>query len=258
MRLAMIVEYDGTDYSGFQFQNNAPSVQQQIEKAIQSVTSEVVRVKAAGRTDAGVHARGQVVSFDTEFPHPPRVVRRALNACLRDDIAVRDVHRVASDFDPRRHAISRLYRYTLLLSDVRVPLQRRQTHRVSGPLDLDALRQAAEVMIGIHDFANFGGPLDRPTASTTRRVDRVDVETEGCYIRVDVEGSSFLPRQVRRMVGALVDVGHGQLNVEQVRKQISGVKDAPPARSLPPQGLCLMAVRYADFPPEQDEYKDGN
>ena len=253
MRLAMIVEYDGTDYSGFQFQKNAPSVQQQIEKAIRAITSEAIRVKPAGRTDAGVHARGQVVSFDTGSHHPPDVLRRALNARLPEDIVVRALYRVGPDFDPRRHAISRVYRYCLLVSEVWAPLARRRTHRVNGPLDLDTMRQAAEVMVGVHDFANFGGPIDRPGASTVRRIDRIDIETEGCRVRVDVEGSAFLPHQVRRMVGALVDVGRGRLNIEQVRRQISGAEDAPPARSLPPQGLCLVAVRYKGFPPRQDE-----
>ena len=250
MRLAMIVEYDGTDYSGFQFQKNAPSVQEQIEKAIRSLTSEAIRIKAAGRTDAGVHAEGQVVAFDTETPHQPGAVQRALNARLPADIAVRAVYEVRSDFDPRRHATGRLYRYTLVASAVRSPLARLRTHLVSGPLDAGLMREAAAMMVGTHDFVNFGGPLERPEAGTVRRVDRVDLETRGCFIRIEVEGSAFLPHQVRRMAGALVDVGRGRIGIEQVRRQMTGAKDAPPTRSLPPQGLCLVAVRYKDFPPK--------
>ena len=162
MRLAMIVEYHGKGYSGFQYQENAPTVQQQIEKAIQSLTGQPVRIKAAGRTDAGVHALGQVVAFDTNANYPPEVFLNALNARLPRDIAVREAYRARPDFDPRRDAISRLYRYTLLVSKVRSPVWRHNSHQVRPPLALDSMREAASLMVGTHDFANFGGPLERP------------------------------------------------------------------------------------------------
>lgn len=253
MRLAMIVEYDGRGYSGFQYQKNAPSVQQQIEKAIESLTAQTVRIKAAGRTDAGVHALGQVVAFDTAADYPPLTFLNALNARLPQDIAIRDAHRVRPDFDPRRDAISRLYRYTLLVSKVRSPLWRRSSHRVNPPPDLDSMREAALLMVGTHDFANFGGPLEDTGASAVRRIYGIDLKADGAFIEVEIEGNAFLPRQVRRMVGALTDVGVGKLTTEDIRKQISRAEDAPVARSLPPQGLCLVSVKYADFPPRYEE-----
>ena len=253
MRLAMIVEYDGKGYSGFQYQKNAPSIQQQIEKAIESLTARTVRIKAAGRTDAGVHALGQVVAFDTDTDYPPLTFLNALNARLPQDIAIREAHRAGPDFDPRRDAISRLYRYTLLVSKVRSPLWRRSSHRVSPPPDLDLMRGAASLMVGTHDFANFGGPLEDPEASTVRRIYGIDLKAGGAFIQVEIEGNAFLPRQVRRMVGALTDVGAGRLKLEDIRKQISRAEDAPVARSLPPQGLCLVRVKYADFPPRYEE-----
>ena len=246
MRLALIVEYDGTEYSGFQYQKNARTVQEEIEKAIESLTGEAVRIKAAGRTDAGVHAMGQVVAFDTDATYDPGTVLRALNARLPQDIAVRSAHLAKSEFDPRRDAISRLYRYTLLVSGTRSPLMRRTAHRVHRQMDLDSMRAAATHMEGTHDFANFGGALEDPEASTVRRVDRIDLRSEGPPPRViiDVEGSAFLPHQVRRMTGALVDVGTGRLTVSDAKRQISLADDAPPARALPPQGLCLIRVNY--------------
>ena len=253
MRLAMIVEYDGKGYSGFQYQKNAPSVQQQIEKAIESLTAQPVRIKAAGRTDAGVHALGQVIAFDTSANYPSDTFLNALNARLPQDIAVREAHRVRPDFDPRRDAISRLYRYTLLVSRVRSPLWRSSSHRVNPPPDLDSMREAASLMVGTHDFANFGGQLVSAEASTVRRIYGIDITSREAFIYVEVEGNAFLPRQVRRMVGALTDVGVGRLRLEDVRRQISRAEDAPVARSLPPQGLCLVRVKYADFPPRYEE-----
>lgn len=253
MRLAMIVEYHGKGYSGFQYQKNAPSVQQKIEKSIESLTARPVRIKAAGRTDAGVHALGQVVAFDTSANYTPETFLNALNARLPRDIAVKEAYRVRADFDPRRDAISRLYRYTLLVSKVRSPMWRDSVHTVRAPLDLDAMREAAAAMVGAHDFANFGSPLDDPEASAVRRIYGIDMKTDGAFIHVEVEGNAFLPRQVRRMVGALVDVGAGRLKTEDIDKQISRAENAPVARSLPPQGLCLVRVKYADFPPRDEE-----
>ena len=248
MRLALIVEYDGTEYSGFQYQKNARTVQEEIEKAIESLTGEPVRIKAAGRTDAGVHAMGQVVAFDTEATYDPGTVLRALNARLPHDIAVRSARRAKPEFDPRRDATSRLYRYTLLVSATRSPLMRRTSHRVHQQPDLDFMRAAAAHMEGIHDFSKFGGALEDPEASTVRRVDRIYLESDSPPQRltIDVEGNAFLPHQVRRMAGALVDVGTGRLTVSDVEKQISLAGDAPPARALPPQGLCLIRVRYQE------------
>ncbi len=253
MRVAMVVEYHGKGYSGFQYQNNAPTVQQQIEKAIQALTTEPVRVKAAGRTDAGVHALGQVVAFDTNARYSPRVFMKALNARLPQDIAVREAYKVSPNFDPRRDAISRLYRYTLLASEVRSPVWRESSHLARPTLDLDSMREAAALMVGIHDFANFAAPMENPEASSIRQIYGVNLATAKPFIYVDVEGNAFLPRQVRRMVGALVDVGAGKLKITDISKQISKDVNAPIARSLPPQGLCLVKVKYADFPPQYEE-----
>ena len=251
MRLALLVEYDGTDYHGFQYQANAPSIQEELEKAIHRFTGERVRVKGAGRTDAGVHARGQVVAFDTTAAHPPAVVLRALNHHLPCEIVVRTVQPVPDDFDPRRMATSRRYAFTIDNGPVRSPLTRRTSHHVTAPLDLGRMRSAARHFIGRHDFARFAGRPDGADASTVREITEFTVRQDGRMVTLQVEGSSFLPHQVRRMAGALVDVGHGRLTPTQVKEMLDGDDVDAVAVSLPPQGLCLLRVEYEDMTMEE-------
>ena len=261
MRLALIIEYDGARYSGFQFQANAPSVQAELEGAVWRLTGERVRVAGAGRTDSGVHAAGQVVAFDTGSDLTPRRFAAGMNFHLAEDIAVRRACRVAGGFDPRRDAVSRRYRYTLLLRAHRSPLGGRSAVVIKGPLDLDAMRSAARSMEGIHDFARFAGSLGRPGASTVRDVSEISLRTEGEKLEIDVEGNAFLPHQVRRMVGALVDVGHGRITAEQIESLLSGDGGGAVAHSMPPQGLCLVEVRYSEgslgLPDPDDEGDPG-
>lgn len=256
MRLASIVEYDGTNYHGFQYQRNALSIQEELEEAIRLLTAERVRVRAAGRTDAGVHARGQVVAFDTMSAHSPDTFVRALNYHLPDDIALRAAYRVADGFDPRREALSRRYRYTIVDSPARSPLMRRTAYQVLRPLRVTRMRRAAELLVGRHDFRRFGGPMEDANASTVRDVYEARVRRSGEVVTLDVVGSSFLPHQVRRMAGSLVDVGQESLSFDDLTLLLEGKDGEPVARSLPPQGLCLMDVSYADFPPKTGERDD--
>ncbi len=245
-RLALIIEYDGARYSGFQYQENAPSIQAALEAAAGRLTGEAVRIAGAGRTDAGVHAEGQVVAFDCASALSPGRVASGMNHHLPGDIVVRSVHGVPDEFDPRRDAVSRWYRYSLLRRRHRSPLSDRTAVVVGRELDLGGMRRAAWLMVGVHDFAGLAGLLDDPAASTVREVSRLDIRTEGERISIDVEGNAFLPHQVRRMVGVIVDAGTGKIASPQVEDLLSGEGEAPPARSMPPQGLCLMRVRYPE------------
>jgi tRNA pseudouridine38-40 synthase len=249
MRLALVVEYDGTEYSGFQYQANAPSIQEELEKAVAKLTREKVRVSGAGRTDAGVHAAGQIVAFDTSADYGPEQFVNALNHHLPDDIAVREAYEVESGFDPRRMALSRKYVYTILRAAVRSPLHRRNTYRISSGLNVGEMCAAARLFVGIHDFRRFSGPLESPEASTVREIFDAGVRESGSRIEFHVEGNAFLPHQVRRMSGALVDVGLGRMDAAEVEKMIGGEETKATARSLPAQGLCLVEVKYAGFPP---------
>ncbi len=256
MRMALIVEYEGTNYHGFQYQANAPSVQAELEKAIARLTGEKLRVKAAGRTDAGVHAKGQVVAFDTLAQHTADTFVKALNFYLPEDIAVRAAYRVADDFDPRRKALSRRYRYTVLNSATPSPLLRRTTCLVKEPLRVGRMRMAARLFLGSHDFRAFSGPLGGRKTSTVRRVYDVVVRARGELVTCEVEGNAFLPQQVRRMVGALVELGRGRLSLDDLKAMIEGGKVEGAAITLPPHGLCLLKVTYPDFPPEVGELDD--
>ena len=249
MRLALIVEYEGTSYRGFQYQTNAPSIQEELEKAIASLTGERVRVKGAGRTDAGVHARGQVVAFDTSSSHEPETFVRALNSYLPDDVAVRAAYRTANGFDPRRDAISRRYVYTVLNSTAPSPLTRRTAYRVREPLDDVMMDQAASFLVGTHDYVCFSGPLEGRRGGTVRETYEACVSRANETLVFDVLATSFLPQQVRRMAGALVDVGRGRISLDEYGMMVEGDRGQPVAHTLPPHGLCLMEVTYSDFPP---------
>ena len=248
MRLALIVEYDGTCYAGFQYQKNARSIQEEIKEAITRFTGERVRVRAAGRTDAGVHARGQVVAFDTVADHPMQTVIRALNHYLPEDIAVRSARQVREDFDPRRDAISRRYRYTVMNSTTRSPLHRQMSYQVSTTLDLDSMAKAARLFRGVHDFARFAGRPSRegPVLSTVREVFSLSVEKTGESVTIEVVGNAFLTHQVRRMAGALVDLGRGALTSRDLEDMLTGRPTEAVARTLPARGLCLMGVQFKE------------
>ena len=244
MRYALIVEYDGTRYSGFQYQNNANSIQEEIETAIARFTGEAVRVKAAGRTDAGVHALGQVVAFDTDTVHPAEVVVRALNSHLPNDIAVKSSCAVSDAFDPRRQAVSRTYVYTIDCGRTRSPLRRRTSYHLGRRLAVDRMMEAAELLQGVHDFAQFAGRLERADASTVREVHSIEIRECGEIVRIEVIGNAFLPHLVRRMAGSLVDAGLGKLTTEHIRQMLEGRPCGVTARALPPHGLCLVSIQY--------------
>jgi tRNA pseudouridine38-40 synthase len=242
-RIAVLLEYDGTAYGGSQRQANAPSIQAALEEAIRRLTGGEVKTAFAGRTDAGVHALGQVAAFSTAIHHTPDTWRRALNALLPDDIAVRVAAEVDERFDPRRHARSRTYRYRIWNASVRSPLWRRHAWHVREWLDAVAMRRTATALIGEHDFAAFGGSPG-PGRSTRRRILRGDVCRRGALVTFEIEGNAFLPHQVRRTVGALVEVGRGRLAPERFDEWLATPRANAAGPAAPPHGLCLMAVTY--------------
>ena len=241
-----MLEYEGTYFAGFQRQANALSIQAVVEEACRSLTGEPVRVQGAGRTDAGVHAMGQVVSFETKSVLPIEQVRRGLNHYLPEAIGVRAAHEVPVDFDPRRNAVSRVYRYSMLCREGRSPLQRRVAYLVQAPVDLAAMRDALAYLEGTRDFAPFSGPVESGK-STVRRLMRTAVWREGDQVHVELEGNAFLPQQVRRTVGALLQVGLKKLTIEEFKALAdSGVRGV--ARWVAPaHGLCLRQVHYRLF-----------
>ena len=242
-RVALLLEYDGARFAGSQLQANAITVQGVLEDAILKATEEPARVAFAGRTDAGVHATGQVAAFTTTSRLDCETLQRATNAWLPEDVAVREVAEVASDFDPRRDARRRHYRYVIDSGPARSALNRGRAWRVSGELDVRSMAQAAACLVGKRDFAAFASRLEDPTASTVRELYEFRVSKDIASIMIDVKANAFLPHQVRRMTGALVEVGRGKLSVDDYAAQLEG----PPASAgpaAPPQGLYLLEVEY--------------
>jgi tRNA pseudouridine38-40 synthase len=247
-RIALLLEYDGTAFAGSQAQPNARTVQEVLEAARQAFTGERAepgdRIAFAGRTDAGVHASGQVAALRTRTAHSPATCRDALNHFLPEDVAVRAAAEVAVTFDPRRHAEARRYRYRIVDGRARSPLERHRAWWVERPLDVSAMAAAMALLPrGERDWAAFGGPVPDGT-STVRRLLHASVERDGDgAVAVVLEATAFLPHQVRRTVGALERVGSGRLDPGAFAAQVDG----PPASvgpAAPPQGLTLVAVRY--------------
>lgn len=257
-RFALLLEYDGAAYVGSQYQVNGPTIQAALEAAIQRFSGEHRRVAFAGRTDSGVHAYGQVAAFSSRCDRPVDVVQRALNALLPEDIAVRAVSQVPPNFDPRRWARSRWYRYAIYNAAVRSPLQRRYTWQVPDALDLAAMREAAAWLVGERDYAAFAGLAGRSGAGTVRRITRAELHRSGKLILFDIEANAFLPQQVRRTIGTLVQVGSGRLAVEEFITRAEAAMPNTLGPVAPPQGLCLISVRYEDdwFPEVQQSNID--
>lgn len=246
-RIVLLLEYDGGRYAGSQLQKNALTVQAVLEQAIERATSAQSRAAFAGRTDAGTHARGQVASFVTASRLDAKTMARALNAWLPRDVAVRAAAEAHLDFDVRRHAQRRHYRYVVRTGPVRPALDRDHCWYVFGNLDATAMAEAASRLVGVHDFAAFAGPMEKVDASTVRELYCLNVRQQGDDVIIDAEASSFLPHQVRRMAGSLVEVGKGKLSTDAFAAQLQG----PPASAgpvAPAHGLCLMRVDYESPP----------
>lgn len=246
-RIALLLEYDGTGFAGSQLQANARTVQGVLEAAVTRTTGETARVAFAGRTDAGVHAEGQVAAFTTESALDPETVRRALNAWLPEDVVVRAAADMEASFDPRRHALRRRYRYQIDNRPTRPALDRLRAWHVPIALDEAAMARAAARVVGHRDFAAFASRPENEGASTVRDLQRFDVARTGHRLTCTLEANAFLPHQVRRMVGALAEVGKGKLSPEGYVALLEG----PPASAgpaAPPHGLYLERVEYAQDP----------
>lgn len=242
-KIVLIMEYDGTNYHGFQLQLNQPTVQEETEKAIFRLTGERKRVIAASRTDSGVHARGQVVSFLTESRLPSGAFVRGLNYYLPRDIAVKAAYRVERSFDIRRSAVRREYNYYILNSDTRSPLRRGFSYLVAGALDIEAMNQASRYLIGEHDFASFA--TEAPVGlKTVRTVHRAEFRKKGDMVVYTMAAKSFLPHQVRNTVGALIRVGLGRMKINDFCSIIEAKKLGLAGPTAPACGLCLMRIEY--------------
>ncbi|MEX1253589.1 MAG: tRNA pseudouridine(38-40) synthase TruA [Dehalococcoidia bacterium] len=240
-RLALVLEYDGSRYGGSQLQKRTPSIQGELETAIEKLTGERSRAALAGRTDAGVHALGQVAAFTTASSLATEVFVRGLNAWLPEDIAVRRAIEAPPDFDPRRHASGRTYRYGIYNGPVRSPLWRGHAWHVVQALDITMMQRAAQTLVGEHDFAAFSR---REGVTTVRCIRRCEVTRKGALVSVEVDANAFLRQQMRRTVGALVQIGAGKVSAAAFRRLLSQAEPATAGPVAPAHGLCLVRVAY--------------
>ena len=231
--------YDGTAYSGVQIQPNASTVQGELERVLAVMCAEPVRITGAGRTDAGVHATGQVIDLRTTSGLGPQELERGVNALLPEDIAISGLEPAEESFHARFSATGRTYEYRIRNAAVREPLWTRREHWYPGELDIGAMRAAAAHLLGRHDFAAFAAG-----ESGERTVKRAEWIAEGSVLRFEIESDAFLRGMVRGIVGTLLWAGRGKLTPERFAQVLDSRDRAVAGPSAPAKGLCLGAVRY--------------
>jgi tRNA pseudouridine38-40 synthase len=248
--IQLVLAYDGTGFHGWQRQENVRTVQEEVQRVLQRVLKHPVHVQGASRTDAGVHARGQVAHFATSANIPERNLVHAIGHRLPPDIAILHARRVHPAFHASRDALGKLYRYRIHNAPHRPVAgpNHRQTWHVWFTLDLDRLRAAARLIVGQHDFAGFASQ-GSPRATTVRNVTALAIRRQHETILVDVEGDGFLYNQVRNIVGTLVEIGRGHWNPERIHDILASGDRRMAGPTAPPEGLCLQWVRYGPTPP---------
>ena len=239
----VILEYDGTHYAGWQCQPDQQTIQATLEETLATVAQERVSVIGAGRTDAGVHALGQVASFRSDATLIPADWFRALNGLLPKDIAVRSVQQAADDFHARYSAIGKLYEYRILNRSGRSALDRHRLWHLRKSLDLDAMRTAATALVGRHDFSSFEGSSTE-NINPTCRLERLALHREGDLIRIEAYADRFLRQMVRAIVGTLVEAGMGKRDPGSFNAILAARTRAAAGKTAPPQGLYLVRVDY--------------
>ncbi len=243
-RYKLIIEYDGSPFWGWQYQDKGPSVQGALEDAVAAMTGERVRVNGAGRTDAGVHALGQVAHIDLTKDYRADRVRDALNAHLRPHpIGVLSAEIVPDTFDARFSATKRHYIYRIVNHRANLALKAGQAWRVPRPLDADAMHEAAQVLLGKHDFTTFRD-TECQAKSPEKTLDALDVTRDGDEVTITTSARSFLHSQVRSMVGSLVWVGHGRWKAQDLREALEARDRTACGPVAPPDGLYLVRVEY--------------
>ena len=243
MRVKILVSYDGANYCGWQVQPNAITVQQVLEDALFEVTGKRSRITGSGRTDAGVHALGQVAHFDTDANIPAEKFFLAMNIHLPDDIKVLKSERAEDDFHATKDAKKKTYRYSTYVSQIILPLKDRYSVQIEHKIDLEKMQECAKILVGTHDFkcmsASGGG-----AKTTVRTIYSIDIVQKDKDIDFYICGNGFLYNMVRIMVGTLIKVGSGRLEISDVKEMLSSGKRSLGGKTLSAKGLTLMKVEY--------------
>ncbi len=248
--IKLIIEYDGTDYAGWQQQKKDKTVQEVLYKAIVKVVNEEIVLHGAGRTDAGTHATGQVANFETRSNIPAHNLIQAINYYLPKDIVVKSAKKMPREFHSRYSAKSKIYRYTILNNNIRNVIGRDYCYYYSTDLDIEKMQKASKVLIGRHDFSTFkskSGATCRASSgrvSSVRTIKKLEIRKKGKYLLFTIEADGFLYKMVRSIVGTLLEVGRGKMTINEFRKTVrSGIR-ARAGNTVPANGLCLLRVKY--------------
>ncbi|MCU7555928.1 tRNA pseudouridine(38-40) synthase TruA [Alteromonas sp. ASW11-19] len=242
-RIALGIEYDGAAHYGWQRQKDVPSVQEYLENALSKVANQPIQVQCAGRTDAGVHATGQVVHFDCDEYRPERAWTLGVNANLPDSIAVNWSAEVDSDFHARFSATHRRYRYVIFNNKTRPAILHGGVTHIYKPLDADRMHEAAQALLGEQDFTSFRASLCQ-SKTPFRNVTHVSVSRQGNYVIIDIRANAFLHHMVRNITGSLVEVGAGEQPVEWIAELLAMKDRTAAAATAKPNGLYLVHVTY--------------
>jgi tRNA pseudouridine38-40 synthase len=242
--IKLLIEYDGTNYLGWQVQAKGLTVQGTIEEKLRLLTGEDVHLAGSGRTDAGAHALGQAANFKTRSPMEAHTFQKALNSLLPSDIVIRRIEEVGEDFNARRSAKSKVYEYRILNREVRSVFQRGHAWHVPQRLDLTAMEIAARILTGEHDFSSFRS-VGTPTKTSVRKVFRAGWKKgRDGFLLFEIEATGFLKQMVRAIVGTLVDVGKGKITAEEFEKVLEAKDRKKAGPTAPARGLFLKEVKY--------------
>lgn len=244
MRYRMTIAYDGTAYAGWQVQPDARTLQGEVERHLSAITREPVRAHSSGRTDTGVHARGQVAHFEVETQIDPRRVLLGLNGLLDADIRILDLQSAADDFDARRSATGKQYRYFIWDGRIVPPWLRLYRAHAKKRLNVEAMQAAADRLVGRNDFAAFSANPNREVESTVRDLRRLQIHRAGDDVIIEAEGEGFLYKMVRSLAGFLIRVGHGDQNPEDAGEILASKVRTARVPTARPEGLFLWEVYY--------------
>lgn len=243
MRVKLVVAYDGTNYSGWQLQKNAVTIEQKLNEALFDLLGEEIQVIGASRTDAGVHSLGNVCVFDTNTRMPAEKICYALNTRLPEDIVVQSSCEVADDFHPRAGKSSKTYEYRVLNRDFRDPTRRLNTYFYHYDLDLEAMKKAGKFLEGEHDFKSFCS-VHAQVESTVRRIYSCTIEKEEDVIKIRVTGNGFLYNMVRIIAGTLIEVGAGKRAPEEILQMLEKTNRCCAGPTAPACGLTMLGIEY--------------
>ncbi|HEX9920091.1 MAG TPA: tRNA pseudouridine(38-40) synthase TruA [Candidatus Methylomirabilis sp.] len=241
--LRMLVEYDGTNYHGWQTQLDQVTIQSTIEKSIERITQERMNLTGSGRTDAKVHAFGQVANFRSKTNIEAPLLKKALNSLLPEDVVIKKMEEAPLEFDSCIDALSKTYRYSILNRPEPCAIGRFYSSQVARPLDVEAMEEASAYLLGEHDFSSFRSS-SCSARNPIRNVQQAEFRKEDDLIHFYIQGSGFLHHMVRCIVGTLMDVGRGKITSSDFRGILEAKDRRLAGRTARPQGLCLMEVRY--------------